>query len=273
MIRLLLTTLFVAAVLPASAQVSVRSALSDDREVLPGATYTGTILVRNETDQPQQARIYQTDYHFYSDGTNRYEEAGTMPRSNAGWIQFSPSLLTLPPGETLPVSYEVTVPDTVGQAVPVGTYWSMVMVEGIPPNSPTSTLGDATHIHLGVQQVTRYGVQIATHVIGQPADLPLKAVVLPDVNLVQQENGAKVLNIAVENTGVQMIRPAMWVEVYDEQGQSKGRIEGAVYRIYPGTSILQQFDLGQLPAGTYQALVVVDAGGNDLFGAQYTLDL
>jgi hypothetical protein len=31
-------------------------------------------------------------------------------------------------------------------------------------------------------------------------------------------------------------------------------------------------ELNGIGAGTYKALVVVDAGGDDVFGAQYTLD-
>ena len=36
---------------------------------------------------------------------------------------------------------------------------------------------------------------------------------------------------------------------------------------------LLRFDLGAIPAGEYQALVVADAGGDQVFGAQYHLKL
>ena len=63
------------------AQISVRSGLSDDREAVSGMVYEGTILIKNETDEPQQAKIYQTDYLFFYDGTNLFAEPGSTPRS------------------------------------------------------------------------------------------------------------------------------------------------------------------------------------------------
>ncbi|MFT7550090.1 MAG: hypothetical protein ACI9BV_000386 [Rhodothermales bacterium] len=66
-----------------SAQISVRSSLSDDRELEPGSTYEGVIQIWNETGQLQEAKIYQTDYLFYSDGSNVYGDPGLNERSNA----------------------------------------------------------------------------------------------------------------------------------------------------------------------------------------------
>ncbi len=158
-----LTTLVVLAgftALDGYAQISVRSSLSDDREAVSGMVYEGTILIKNETGEPQQAKIYQTDYLFFYDGTNLFAEPGSTPRSNAGWIQFSPSVLTLPPYETLPVQYVVTVPDTIEGQPLEGTYWSMLMIEGIPPDSPESTLPSASNeVQYGIRQVMRYGAR------------------------------------------------------------------------------------------------------------------
>jgi hypothetical protein len=41
--------------------------------------------------------------------------------------------------------------------------------------------------------------------------------------------------------------------------------------MYPGTSVRQRIVLPDLPEGEYRALVVVDAGGDDAFGAEYTI--
>ena len=67
------------------------------------------------------------------------------------------------------------------------------------------------------------------------------------------------------------MRPEMYVELFDERGASVGTFRGALYRMYPGTSVRQSIDLTTVPPGTYKALVVVDAGADDVFGAQYTL--
>ena len=67
------------------------------------------------------------------------------------------------------------------------------------------------------------------------------------------------------------MRPDVYVELFNEQGASLGKFSGLKYRIYPGTSVRQLIDVSTVPKGTYKALIVVDAGGDDVFGAQYTL--
>src|SRR3990172_5172834 len=97
--------LFVCALMvsPSWAQLSVIGELSQDRDARPGEKYEGIIVVRNDTDEPQEAKVYQTDYLFYFNGTNDYAEAGTTARSNAQWVSFSPSYLTIPPQSTISV--------------------------------------------------------------------------------------------------------------------------------------------------------------------------
>ena len=73
-----------------NAQVSIIGELSQDKDALPGDVYTGTIVIRNDTNEPQEAKVYQTDYTFQFNGTNNYGEPGLLPRSNAKWIAFSP---------------------------------------------------------------------------------------------------------------------------------------------------------------------------------------
>ena len=112
-----------------SAQVSIVGELSQDKDVKPGSEYSGSVVIRNDTNEPQEAKVYQTDYSFQWNGSNNYGDPGTLPRSNAKWITFSPSFVTLPPLGTVTVNYTLTIPkDTVIS----GTYWSMLMVEGVP---------------------------------------------------------------------------------------------------------------------------------------------
>lgn len=251
-----------------SAQVSVIGELSQDKDVKPGDTYSGSILVRNDTNEPQQAKIYQTDYTFQFDGTNSYGEAGTLPRSNARWIAFSPSFLTLPPQATMAVNYTVTVPKDMGGKNLVGTYWSMMMVEGVQKGSAESSLpAKDKKAQMGIMQTIRYGIQIATTI----ANTGAKKIQFLGATIVNKQDGKPALQIDVENTGDIGMRPDMYVELFNEQGVSLGKFPGVKYRVYPGTSVRQLIDVSTVKKGTYKALVVVDAGGDDIFGAQYTV--
>ena len=249
------------------AQISILSELSHDREASPGQTYEGSITVRNSGKEPTEIKVYQTDYLFACDHTTRYDEPGTTPRSNAGWVTFRPVRALLARDETVNIRYTVSVPatDPSGNAL-VGSYWSMLMVEEIAPGSPESSQG-VKKIQVGLQQKFRYGIQVATHIAGTGQ----KAVQFQDAKLAMRPDSTCALEVSVMSTGTLWMRADMYVELFDDQGASKGKYPGTQYRLYPGTCVRQAISLPLLPAGTYKALVVVDGGGAEAFGAQFTV--
>lgn len=252
----------------AQGQVSVAGELSQDRFVNPGDVYEGSITLLNTTEEPQEAMIYQTDYLFQADGTNRYGDPGTIPRSNASWITFSPSDVVIPSQGSTEVHFRVQIPaDTIG--VLQGTYWSMLMIETIPKGGPESSFPPISENgKMGIRQSIRYGIQIASHLVNTGT----KEVRFLNAELVSSQEGNHLLKLDIENTGTTGMRPEVYVELFDENGSLEGRFEGLKYRIYPGTSVRQMIDLGRMFHGEYTALIVIDDGGNDVFGAQYTLE-
>ena len=247
------------------AQITVRGRLAHDVDVIPGQTIMGSVVVDNETAQPQQAKIYLKDYMFYADGTNSYDDPGTGMRSNASWVQFSPQAATVPPGGSVTVSYSISIPDSVG----AGSYWSMLMVEGVDANSAESTSGDSPDREMGFRQVTRYGVQLAVH-LRDDAELNVE---IDSIRLVADDVGDTLFQADVTNIGTFMLHPTVYLRVFAEDGTEHGPFDGIQFRIYPGTSVRQRIDLSSLPPGTYQALLVVDNGDDAVFGGQYELTL
>jgi len=175
------TALFFSLLIPyaARAGVSVVGGLSRKKQAKIGETYKGLILIRNTGDEPQEVRVYQTDYLFFFDGRDIYGQPGKDPRSNAGWLTFNPHRTTIPPNGTATVNYTVKVPNDPNRPhdpnlpddpnLPndpnlVGTYWSMLMVEGIPESSPLSSQPEEGKAKVGITQVTRYGIQMVTHI-------------------------------------------------------------------------------------------------------------
>ncbi len=250
---------------PASyAQIILEGSLTHDNEANLGGTYSGNIVVRNPDKAPHAVRVYQTDYFFYADGRAVYGEVGTVDRSNAAWIDYFPKHFTIPAGDTVLVNYTVSVP---GRASLAGTYWSMLMVEGIPDDSPEAGEGgDTPDVAVGVRELFRFGVQMVTH-IGETGVRRLKII---GAKLVKTE-AEQGLQLDVTNTGERWLRPALRVELYNIQGAQAGSYEGGMLRIYPGTSVRYRVDLSDVPPGTYKALVVLDSGGDDVYGANYTL--
>ncbi len=253
----------------ALAQVSIIGDLSQDHDARPGESYSGSILVKNDTEEPQEAKLYQTDYLFSFEGTSNYADAGSTPRSNARWVSFSPSSLVIPPQGIVTVNYTVAVPESLAGKPLAGSYWSMLMVEGISKESPESSLPEKKNKpQMGVRQTLRYGIQIASHIAGTGT----KSIKFIDARLVRGARGETLLQVDLEDNGTLWFRPDVYVELFDGKGISKGKFPGQTYRMYPGTSVRQMIALAGIAKGTYKALVVVDAGGESVFGAQYTLE-
>jgi len=244
------------------AGIMVVGGLTQEKVAVPGENYKGEIVVRNTGDELEQIKVYQTDYLFFCDGTSDYGDPNRNVRSNAGWIRFSPKRVSIPAGEEVVVAYEVGVPQNNSL---IGTYWSMMMVEGFPKESPELKLPQNG---VGISTVVRYGVQMVTH-IGESGRRELKFL---SVTMLK-ENSSHILQVDVENIGERLLRQKVWADVYNDQGKHLGKFEGNPLRIYPGTSVRNKIDLQEIPQGTYKILVVADCGGEDLFGAHYTVKI
>ena len=144
------------------------------------------------------------------------------------------------------------------------------MVEGIPGSSSEATGEEKGGATLGIRQVIRYGIHLVTHI----GDTGVGSLEFLETRLLRQ-GGKRILQVDIENIGKRLLKSFLWAELYDEQGIHIGRFEDSEFhlRIYPGTSVRYRVDLTQVPEGKYKALVVADCGGEDVFGATYTLEL
>jgi hypothetical protein len=262
------------------AGVVVVGELTHEKTLEPGQRIEGSIELRNTGESECQVRVYQTDYLFRADGSNLYGDPGSADRSNAGWFSISPNRLTIPPHQKALVYYSGQVPQvqqlasvnndlqmSVG-AGPAGTYWSMVMIEPVPEAGVQTAEDEAGKVKLGIQTKVRYGIQIVTNV----GDGGAPEIKFLDKKLSHRQNKT-VLQMDIENTGERWLSPRVWVELYDSQGAQAGRFEGEKKRIYPGCSVRQMVDLGDVPRGRYKALVVVDNGDQYVFGARYDIGI
>lgn len=262
--RSILTSAIGAALLVAPAivhaQISVLSSTVEEHEAAKGETYSGRIVISNTSNTPQAVRIYQTDYHFKSDGTSDYGDPGTTPRSNATWVTPQTQRVVVPPRSEVTVPYSVKVPTSDSLS---GTYWSMIMVEAAE-SAPAATSGRP---QLGIGSIIRYGVQVATH-IGITGK---RAVTFEKPAATHMPNGDAALDVDVISSGDRATRPTLSVELYDAQGVLKGKGKQVRGLLYPGTSLKQHFEFGSLPAGTYRVIVFADTGDPKVLAAQYTV--
>ena len=243
------------------AGMNIVGGLTREKVVAPGEIFEEKISIQNTGNYMQDIKIYQTDYRFYCNGKNLYGDPGSDPRSNAQWITLNETRVSIEPKKGTEVYYQVKVPQVDSLE---GTYWSMIMVEGLLQLNPESF----KNANVGINTVMRYGIQVVTH-IGNSGNRELKFI---GAELLDNES-KKYFQIDIENTGQRWLRPNIWIEVYNQDGNQIGKFNGVPLRTYPGTSVRQKIDLGEIPEGLYKVLVVADCGGDDLFGMHCKLNI
>jgi hypothetical protein len=248
----------------AQAQLAVLSNLVEERTAGPGERYSARITVQNTTNQTQTARIYQTDFRFSADGSSHTDDPGSSPRSNASWVHPQMTRLAIPAGAQVSVPYSVDIPASDSLH---GTYWSMIMIEGLDGAAANPTAIRGAQPSIGVGSVVRYAVQVATHIGSTGA----RTVQFTNVNAVKNTNGTGAVNLDVVNTGERGYRPTLWIEVYDASGALRAKGKQVRGLLYPGTSLRQHYDLGALPSGSYKALIFADTGVEPVFASQIAL--
>lgn len=251
----------------AEAGVSIVGELTHEKSAKVDGTYSGIIFVRNTGETQQEVKVYQTDYLFFQDGINIYGEPGKDPRSNAKWITFSPNLMTIPTKEKAEIQYTVKLPD---DNTLKGTYWSMLMIEGIAKGSLESEIAPPKkdEIKASVKTVFRYGIQMVTNI----SDTGVRKLKFMEIKTMKEKDKVNLL-IGIENIGERLLRPSLYTELYDDKGNYIGKFDGGQLRTYPGTSVKFNVDMSQVPEGKYKAMIIVDCGGDDLFGMPYDLVL
>lgn len=248
------------------ANVSVLGELTRKYVATPGGSYEGTVLLRNKGAKPQEVKIDKKDYLFYKDGSNRFDDPPSHPRSNAPWISVSPSRILVQPGETVHVNFKISVPKTNELK---GSYWSVLMVEPLEPIDPENLpKPEDKKIQMSLKVVIKHAIQIITD-IGDTGSTRIKFL---DKKVIERE-GKRMLEVDLENTGERWLSPQLWVEIFGQEGKSLGRFEGNKARIFPSCSIKLHVDIDKIPKGKYKALLVADSSGEKVFGTRMNLNI
>lgn len=246
------------------AQIAVLGNTTVEIDAVPGLRRIETMRVVNVSADVQDVRLYKTDYQFSADGATRFEAPGSHDRSNADWVQLSHEFVTIRPGDTATVSYETTVPRSDSLD---GTYWSVVMVEAVPP--ALSRRGPARQ-QISVTPTIRYAIQVVTHIGTEAVAVPS----VVDARLVAaSDTAAHAFVVDVASTGRLAFRGKLSLEIYDADGALRSRTTASRGLVYPGSSFRHRFGLTDLPPGSYRAVFLVDAGNDVIVGSEYRLTL
>ncbi|MBN2639635.1 MAG: Fn3-like domain-containing protein [Bacteroidales bacterium] len=240
------------------ASIEVVGSLRQVHKASSGDIYKGEIKIQNTGNTDQEIKVYQTDLQYdYKDFTY-YNAPGSQKRSNAKWIEFGPKTAVVRANSSIYIQYTVTVPHNDSLK---GTYWSVLMVEGVAPIKP-SQAGQVT-----INTVIRYAIQIVTDI----KDKGVGKLTFMKPTLVR-EGDQLYLAIDLENTGDHFIAPDLSMKLFNQSGSLVKELEAPRRGIFPGCSTRFRINLDGVPSGkTYQSVIVAQGSGQDVFGLNYTL--
>jgi hypothetical protein len=250
---------------PAGAgSVQLASPLRKVVTVAPGGSYQGEIVLANTGGQAATVQVSQVDFLPTEEGVS-YPESGSLPRSNARWLEVRRGDVQIPAGEQVVVPYSIKVPNDPSLA---GSYWSMIL---LTPSDATSVQETQEgEVQATVRTQFRYGVSVVTN-LGDSGESGLS---FENPQFVRPKEGAAAhLQVSLKNTGERLLNPEVQLELFDASGVQVDRLEAQADRIFPGGSVRRDFELGKLAPGAYTAVVIADAGGEAVFGTRYTLNV
>ena len=136
------------------------------------------------------------------------------------------------------------------------------------PYRRESQEADPDEMTVGISTRVRYAFNFVTH-IGTTGTIQPE-IAGATLTLVAD---TPTLGIDIANAGTRMLKIEIWTELYDDSGSLVARRDGTPSRVYPSSSRQYQIGLADVSTGDYTALVVIDAGDNNVFGASFPLVL
>ncbi len=245
---------------PAWASIQVQSGLTVVHQGVPGQMIRGTLRVKNDGSQPASALVYESDYATSAPRNALFPDAGSTPRSSAGWLEVAATAISLGPGEEAEVPYLIRIPD---EEALKGSFWSVIHLE----DTSTTTRPSDGEQAVGVTFHRRVAVRITTDIGEATAAVAFQRTALERVE------GVPTVRLDLENTGERWLPLKASVQLFDDAGKSLGTWTSAPASLYPGSTFQYAVGLTDVPAGRYPALVLADAGTGRAFAARLHLEI
>ncbi len=244
------------------AGIVVLNGLSHTHKVQTGKVYRGKISIENTGKQPQNVKLFLQDFSYQSNGTIQYSAPDSNIRTNTSWLRINTNLVHLKAKEKTEILYEITVPDKISGP---GSYWSVIIVEPVEEIKPDDQIQGVS-----ITSVIRYAVQIITDLDSEKAKPDLK---FEGIKM-EKENGKRLLNAAVANTGNLYCKPTVTVEIYNKSdGQKIGTFSSQAMGLLPQTSKLFPIDLEKVAAGKYNAVLIATDEDENAFALNVELEV
>lgn len=222
-------------------------------EIPPGENSFGFFKVANSGETPEEVTVSLADWSLAPNGEIQFAEPGTLTRSLADWINFSPVSFRIEPGEVQRVDFTINAPEDEG-----GDHWALFLVEGSEVTPIAETTGE---LQTSVGVKVRYGIKIFQHDPGATKSSRITSMKIVEPDPLK-------IKIVFKNTGNAVLWNVIgWVEIRDETGDTVKKLDIDEFSVLPDSEReLEVMTEEKLPSGKYIALAIIDFGGDFLVG-------
>ncbi len=239
---------------PALAKMDLEiSPIRAELQIEAGGAETNVVRVDNKGDQPVRVRAYLQDWTLGRKGELHFSRPQSQPRSLAPWVELNPTDFQIRPGQSGEIRYTITVPPGAAS----GTYWTALMVEGMPVLAgPPSPKRVALHGRFAVMLYETVGKPESR---GQFQDFQVAA-----------GRNRLTFTLVLNNGGPSHFRPRRSkILISNEQGQEVVQVEIPDAPVLPGTTREITWDQEvKLAPGKYLAEARLDIGRREILVRQ-----
>lgn len=236
-----------------------------DFNLLSGQSATAKVMIINRMDTKKQFRVYLNDWRRDSFGKHTYVAPGTFPQSCARWVSFDKEFVELNPGESMPVTIKMTMPDSADAIKQMK--WAMLFIETIEEKkSPTKFDGVTTSI----QTAYRVGV----HIYQTPPTKVNKE--LQMISFEPRPNSKdSIYRIVCQNTGDIQLHCKGYIELQSLSTGKRINIPSVDFPMFPAQTRFVEFKIpADLSKGKYTIVGAIDAGEDlPLEAAESTIEI
>lgn len=222
----------------------------------PGTAQSKSIKITNDTEVERTFQVKTQDY--MADDINRAAETSQVPEDYKyglkKWLYVTPSLITLKPGEKANINVLLDVPQGDEHA---HAGWSIIIIEEVKERQELSTTNTGKEaMGMGIIPTMGFGV----FVYQNPPNIQNNQIELAGFSI----DGTKThINMRASNKGDGIGFCIYYIELLNLATGETIKVPAQSATLLPGASREFSIDLPKLPAGSYNALGVLDFGSKD----------
>jgi len=218
----------------------------------PGTVITSHVRVTNSGTAKGSASLYPVDATTGQTSGAVYLNQNDPRKDVGSWLRLSVQQVTLNPGQSQVVSYQITIPGTVRPGQHLGGIVAENLTQSSSPQSNSA-------IQIKVKNLTIVAVQV--NLPGTPIEQLAGTGVQAGGEHSYQE-----LLLGLSNTGTVMLKPEGTLQVTDAQGQVVKNMSLKLDTFLPQTAINYPVSITgkALGVGDYQAALTLKYGNNQV---------